>query len=56
MPTKTIGLPSCMMAYNATVESPLVVNYTTVTRKGIRFTRRIILRTSFEHLGFIDPS
>jgi hypothetical protein len=45
-----------MMASNATVESPPVVDYTTVTKREIRVTWRFILRTYFDHLQFVDPS
>jgi hypothetical protein len=31
MQTKSIGLPSCTMAWSATVENPIVVDYTTDT-------------------------
>ncbi len=44
------------MTSNVIVESPPVVNYTTVTpRRGIKITRRVILRTYFKHLQFVDP-
>jgi hypothetical protein len=56
MPTKIIDSPSCSMTLNAIVESPPVVDYTTVTTRAIRVTRRVILRTYFQHLRFVDPS